>query len=120
MNQDLETDRLAEEKAAREESNSAGPASAGGFVALSRVVIDNGMEAGAKAAFRKRPHLVDGVPGYVRMDVLSPLARPEEIWILTYWTDAASFETWQHTHLYHESHQGIPKGLKLVPGETKI
>jgi heme-degrading monooxygenase HmoA len=90
------------------------------FVALSKFVIANDMIAEVKAAFRDRPHLVDGQPGFERMEVLSPLDRPEEIWLVTYWTDAASYDRWHHSHLYHESHQGIPKGLKLVPGETKI
>jgi heme oxygenase (mycobilin-producing) len=90
------------------------------FVALSKFVIANGKTAEVKEAFRQRPHLVDDQPGFVRMDVLSPLERPEEIWLVTYWTDAESFTLWHHSHLYHESHKGIPKGLKLVPGETKI
>jgi heme-degrading monooxygenase HmoA len=94
--------------------------SAPGFAALSRFVIANGMTAEVKAAFRKRPHLVDGAPGYLRMDVISPLERPEEIWLLTFWTDEASFHAWHHSHLYHDSHKGIPKGLKLVPGQAQV
>lgn len=78
------------------------------------------MEAAVKAAFRARPHLVDDAAGYVRMDVLSPTDAPNEIWLITHWTDKSSFESWHHSHLYRESHRGIPKGLKLVPGETKI
>ena len=54
------------------------------------------------------------------MEVLSPADRPEEFWLMTYWTDRQSFESWHHSHMYHESHRGIPKGLKLVPGETTI
>jgi heme oxygenase (mycobilin-producing) len=90
------------------------------FVALSKFVIANDKTAEVKEAFRQRPHLVDGQPGYVRMEVFSPLDRPEEIWLVTYWTDAESFKRWHHSHLYHESHKGIPKGLKLVPGEQEI
>jgi heme-degrading monooxygenase HmoA len=90
------------------------------FVALSRFTIANGMTAEVKAAFRNRPHLVDGVPGYLRMDVISPLELPEEIWLITVWTDEASFRTWHHSHNYRGSHAGIPKGLKLVPGQTQI
>jgi heme-degrading monooxygenase HmoA len=90
------------------------------FVALSRFVIANGMTAEVKAAFRNRPHLVDGVPGYLRMDVISPLELPEEIWLITVWTDEASFRAWHHGHKYRDSHAGIPKGLKLVPGQTQI
>ncbi len=91
-----------------------------GFAALSRFVIANGMTAEVKEAFRKRPHLVDDAPGYRRMEVISPLDRPEEIWLLTFWSDEESFRTWHRSHLYHESHRGIPKGLKLVRGETRV
>lgn len=90
------------------------------FVALSKFVIANDKVAEVKEAFRQRPHLVDDQPGFVRMEVFSPLDRPEEIWLVTYWTDAASFKVWHHSHLYHQSHKGIPKGLKLVPGEQQI
>jgi heme-degrading monooxygenase HmoA len=90
------------------------------FVALSKFVIANDMAAEVKEAFRQRPHLVDSQPGFVRMEVFSPLDRPQEIWLVTYWIDAESFKRWHHSHLYHQSHKGIPKGLKLVPGEQQI
>lgn len=89
-------------------------------MALSRFVIANAMEAEVKDAFRNRQHLVDGAAGYLRMDVISPLDRPDEVWLLTYWSDEASFRAWHRGHLYRDSHRGIPKGLKLVPGETQM
>lgn len=73
-----------------------------------------------KQAFLERPHLVDSAPGFIRLDVISPTEKPEEIWLLTYWRDRESFTTWHKSHLYHESHKGIPRGLKLVPSETEI
>ena len=91
-----------------------------GFVGMSKFVIANGMIAKVKAAFRNRPHLVDDAPGYLCIEVISPLERTEKIWLITFWADETSFRTWYHSHLYHESHRGIPTGLKLVPGETKI
>ncbi len=91
-----------------------------GFVALSRFVIANGMTEVVKAAFRNRLHLVDDVAGYLRMEVISPLERPEEIWLITFWTDEASFHAWHRSHLHHASHRGMPKGLKLLPGETQL
>jgi heme-degrading monooxygenase HmoA len=90
------------------------------FVSLSKFVVANDKIAEVKEAFRHRPHLVDGQPGFVRMEVFSPLDRPEEIWLVTYWTDAESFRVWYQSHRYQQSHQGIPKGLKLVPGETEV
>jgi heme oxygenase (mycobilin-producing) len=87
---------------------------------LSRFVVANDMDAEVKRAFILRPHLVDGAAGFVRMDVLSPEDMPNEIWLLTYWADIASYRTWHKSHAYHESHAGIPKGLKLVPGSAAL
>lgn len=91
-----------------------------GFVALSKFVVANGKTGEVKRAFAERPHLVDSARGYVRMDVISPLDRPEEIWLITYWRDEESFRVWHRSHEYHESHRGIPKGLKLVPGSAEV
>lgn len=49
------------------------------FVALSRFVIANDMREQVKDAFRNRPHLVDDVPGFLSMDVISPCEEPDEI-----------------------------------------
>lgn len=49
-----------------------------GFVALSKFVIANDKTTEVKEAFRQRPHLVDDQPGFVRMEVFSPLDRPQE------------------------------------------
>lgn len=92
----------------------------GGFTALSRFVIANDMREEVIEAFRNRLHLVDKEPGFVRMDVLTPRDNPKEIWLLTFWTDEESFRTWHHSHQYHQSHKGIPKGLKLVPKSVEI
>ena len=54
------------------------------------------------------------------MDVLSPRESPDEVCLLTYWRDEPSFRAWHRSHQYNESHKGIPKGLKLVPGRTKL
>lgn len=91
-----------------------------GFVALSTFVIANGMATEVKDAFRRRPHLVDDAPGFLRMETISPVDQPEEIWLITFWTDEASFQAWHHSHRYHDSHAGIPKGLKLVPRSSRI
>ena len=91
-----------------------------GFVALSRFTVANGMEEQVKAAFRARPHRVDHVCGFVRMEVLCPLDRPQEIWLVTHWHCADNYYAWHRGHGYRESHCGIPKGLKLVGRETCI
>ena len=90
------------------------------FVAMSRFRIANGMAAAVHEAFRNRPHLADEAPGFIRMDVISTKGCPEEIRLITFWTDEESYRVWHRSHVYHESHAGIPKGLKLVPGSVAI
>jgi len=92
------------------------------FVALSKFTVanGNGMAGAVKKAFANRPHLVDEVAGFIRLDVLSPVDRPDEIWLLTYWADEASFKRWYRTHQYQAAHQNIPDGLKLVPKSTEL
>jgi heme-degrading monooxygenase HmoA len=90
------------------------------FVALSRFTIRNDMAAEVRQAFTARPHLVDKAQGFLGMQVMSPLENPAEIWLVTRWTDETSYRTWHTSHSYHESHSGIPKGLKLVPERTEI
>jgi heme-degrading monooxygenase HmoA len=90
------------------------------FVALSKFVVANDMLMPLKEAFQNRPHKVDTAPGFVRLDVLSPEENPKEVWLITYWSDRHFFEDWHKSHLYRESHSGIPKGLKLVPGSWKL
>ena len=95
-------------------------AAASAFVALSRFTVANGMAEQVKEAFANRPHLVDVVPGFLGMEVLSPLDNADEFWLLTRWTDEQSYRVWHGSHVYHESHHGIPRGLKLVPGQTTV
>ncbi|HKQ05253.1 MAG TPA: antibiotic biosynthesis monooxygenase [Blastocatellia bacterium] len=90
------------------------------FVALSQFTIANNMVAEVRQAFLNRPHLVDQAPGFLRMEVISPVESPEEIWLLTYWTDEANFRAWHHSHQYRESHGQIPKGLKLMPKSARL
>jgi len=90
------------------------------FIALSQFTVANQMTEQVKEAFLRRPHLVEAAPGFLRLDVLSPLDNRDEIWLLTYWRDEESFKLWHRSHLYHDSHKGIPKGLKLVPKSTRL
>ena len=90
------------------------------FLAVSKFKVRNGLEAEVRAAFLRRPHLVDVAEGFVRMDVVSPAGDDAEFWLLTFWRDEESFRRWHHSHLYRESHAGIPAGLKLVPASTEL
>ena len=90
------------------------------FLAVSRFMVANELDAAVREAFANRPHKVDAAPGFIRMEVASPTDDPKEFWLLTYWQDEASFDAWHGSHLYRDAHQGIPKGLKLDPAGTRL
>ena len=90
------------------------------FVALSQFTVSNGpaMTSKVKEAFRLG--LVDQVDGFLRMDVISPLDNPDEIWLITYWETSDQFQAWHKSHHYKDAHKGIPEGLKLVRGSFNL
>jgi heme-degrading monooxygenase HmoA len=87
---------------------------------LSKFKVANGMEPEVKRAFLNRPHQVENAAGFVRLDVVSPCDQPDEIWLLTYWSDLSSYERWHKSPAHHQSHRGIPGGLKLDPAGTQV
>jgi heme-degrading monooxygenase HmoA len=91
------------------------------FVALSKFEVKtDAMAAQVKQAFLDRPHLVEAAPGFVRLDVISPCENEKEIWLITYWAERADYTVWHKSHSYHDSHAGIPAGLKLNAGITSV
>ena len=89
------------------------------IVAISKFVVSNGMEREVTEAFVNRPHKVESAPGFVRLEVLTPSDNNSEFWLVTYWQTQAQFEDWHKNHR-HESHEMIPKGLKLDPRGTEL
>jgi len=87
---------------------------------LPRFAVANGLEAEVKAACRERPHHVERTAGFVRMEVLCPLDRPHEIWLVTRWRSGDNYRAWHRGYGYRESHRGIPNGLQRVGRETCI
>lgn len=90
------------------------------FVVESRFTIANDLVFEVKEAFRNRPRLIERVPGFIRLDVTSPIEQPEQICLTTFWEDELSFRRWHQSPGFREAHGAIPKGLKLVPEQTRI
>ena len=90
------------------------------ILGMSRFKVSNGLEAEVKHAFLHRPHLVDHVPGFLGMETFTEEKDGTAFYLLTRWTDAESFHAWHRSPAHHQSHRGIPKGLKLDPTFTKI
>jgi heme oxygenase (mycobilin-producing) len=71
-------------------------------------------------AFIARLRLVDDAPGFLGWQVMHPCDNEAEIWLVTHWTDEVSYRSWHKSPRYHDSHQAIPKGLRLVPKSAEI
>lgn len=89
------------------------------FVAVSIFEVANGMAEEVKKAFINRPHFVDKAPGFIELKILSPQENLNEIWVTTFWHEESQYQHWYKNHM-KESHNNIPKGLKLVPGSTRL
>ena len=61
-------------------------------------------------------HLVDHAPGFLGMEVMSPLGNANEVWLLALWSDEESHCTLARSRDCHESPKGIPKGLSWYRG----
>lgn len=90
------------------------------IIVLSKFEIANEMSPDVKNAFCSRPHVVDSTPGFIKLQVMSPKENGNEIWLMTYWETEEYFKQWHSSHGYHETHKGIPKGLKLVPQSVEL
>jgi heme-degrading monooxygenase HmoA len=90
------------------------------ILAISRFRVQNGLEAQVKTAFFVRPHLVDTVAGFLGMETYTETGDPSLFYLVTRWTDAASYHGWHKSAAHHRSHGGIPKGLKLDASFTNV
>ena len=89
-------------------------------VVISRFRVANGLRAEIEAAFKQRPHFVDDAPGFRSLEIHSDVCDPNVFYLFTVWENLDSFQRWHKSAAHHESHRGIPKGLKLDPAFTNI
>ncbi|MGM0557023.1 MAG: antibiotic biosynthesis monooxygenase family protein [Myxococcota bacterium] len=86
-------------------------------MAISRFVVQNGMEDEVRAAFENRPRGVESVPAFLGFEVLQ--SGPTFI-LLTRWSDEDAFQAWHRSPKHREAHALIPRGLKLDPAQTQL
>jgi signal transduction histidine kinase/heme-degrading monooxygenase HmoA len=90
------------------------------ILAISRFRVANGRESDVVHAFVERPHLVDDAAGFLGMETFVDEADRATFYLVTRWTDRASFEEWHGSDAHHASHAWIPRGLKLDPSQTQV
>ena len=65
------------------------------------------MEDAVREAFLHRPRLVDGVPGFLGMEVFTESGDASAFYLVTRWTDADHYRTWHASDAHRLSHRGI-------------
>lgn len=73
--------------------------------------------------FRQRARLVEGMPGFLRNDVLRPAQAGKPYIVLTYWETREAFEAWTHSDAFRQGHArsgSLPREAFSGPSEVEI
>ena len=92
-----------------------------GVLALSRVSFpDRELGELFVGALERRSHLVDGFPGFQRLEVLSP-ARADGDWVLaTWWETRDDLRRWLRSSEHRETHERTPDPLRPFLREARV
>ncbi|EYE99994.1 antibiotic biosynthesis monooxygenase family protein [Chondromyces apiculatus] len=106
------------------------------FVVTNRIPVAEGHEADFEDRFRKRAHLIDQSPGFIRNEVHRP--RPMKLdhatgtWspdtetqgyyeVKTWWRSFEDFEAWTKSPSFAEAHKNrAPKEMFAGPNKLEI
>lgn len=104
------------------------------IVVTNRIPVSEGFEADFEDRFKKRVHLVDQSPGFIRNEVHRPrpmkfdheqggfVENPDEegfYEVKTWWKDMASFEAWTKSDAFAEAHKNRPP-KEMFRGPSKL
>lgn len=90
------------------------------IIAMSRFRVKDHREQDVRQAFLDRPRLVDSRPGFLGLEVFQDQADDAIFYLVTRWCDVASFKTWHSSQAHKDSHELMPKGLKLDSAFTEL
>ena len=90
------------------------------IVALSRFRVQNGLEQEVSDAFVERPRRMEGVAGFLGLEVFREAGDPQAFVLFTRWASRAEFDAWHASPEHHASHALMPPGLKLDPAGTEL
>jgi heme-degrading monooxygenase HmoA len=82
------------------------------YVSLSRLRVAPARADELVEAFRSRVHLVDAADGFVDLEVWRSDKEPDELIMVSRWTDRMSFTRYMKSDAHRISHERIPKELQ--------
>ena len=80
------------------------------YVVANRVPVKPEFHQEFEERFRRRAGEVEKQPGFVRMEILRPVAEDGMYIVLTHWQDKAAFEAWPRSDDFKAAHKNpLPK-----------
>ena len=80
------------------------------YVVANRVPLKPEFHGEFEERFRKRAGEVEKQPGFVRMEILRPIAEDGVYVVLTHWQDKTAFEAWLRSEDFRSAHKNpLPK-----------
>ena len=93
------------------------------FTVMNRITVNPEYAEQFEERFRQRAHLVDGMPGFVRNEVLRPTQPGKPYIVLTYWESRADFERWTQSDAFKQGHArsgSLPREAFSGPNELEM
>ncbi len=90
------------------------------ILAVSRFRVANATEDAVAAAFLNRPRLVESWPGFLGLETFRDAKDATVFYLVTRWTNAATFRAWHSSPAHRASHAWMPAGLRLDPSNTRL
>jgi len=90
------------------------------ILAVSRFRVANATESAVAAAFLDRPRIVDSWPGFLGLETFRDVKDATVFYLVTRWTDSATFRAWHSSPAHRASHAWMPAGLRLDASYTRL
>jgi heme-degrading monooxygenase HmoA len=84
------------------------------YVSMSRLRVAASESGALVDAFRRRAHLVDDAPGFIDLEVWRSDRDPEEVLMVSRWTDRAAFTAYMRSERHRVSHDRIAPELQAA------
>ena len=81
------------------------------YVSMSRLRVAPGRAEELVRAFRRRAHLVDEAPGFVKLEVWRNDRDAGELVMVSHWTNRESFKAYMKSEAHRRSHYRIDPEL---------
>lgn len=96
------------------DSQSEGALQAAGFVAINTIHCQPHYQGRFEELFCSRVKAIDGMAGFMGMNVLKPCSDGEPYLVVSFWETEAQFEAWVGSEEFHAGHRRAFADLKAA------